>query len=656
MSFEWVRQRELDKRQSPGSFKTEDDFSKLLESISPEMSSTIDELSVRALGDAALVGLQEDSRKLAAQAGFEQSDEISSMFLCWICARAVARNPSIEVWGKIKTLAYHSSEIQHWVGYAMAVQARRDEQVKAALVELATRVFQQLDDFSGEAVWNRYAEPRRAQWEHWQRCTSQLDELWWGLRWSDLMSYQEDFPLFNLLWQFSPDSFIQLLGAIRNPNLVQSALVVTGAGPFTHRFAEWTCLAAGGPVAFREDGSWSGSSLLPLLLVAARNEIHETGRSMLRGNQEVAGEAIADEIRRACREVATVAMQRRDASGILLRWSAWLMRNLLGATTANLNDPRTVPFADCAFLEAIGEAMRGRVLISGHSPDAGAWEPWCNLCAYSFFASNGSNESPDPDVFLNEWALSADDWESAKGRDLRGHAGVVISLTKEVPGLAAQLLAYAILQTPNALLSWRKAWEDASRLREIVEFGDAGAAENEYSNRSEAGRLLLLLYRIGLAMLDQKFGQISTANTDEARLLAIHFGELSASIYEMAEIENTLNRQEWETAILHLATRRFMWEQPLVPVEGGGAMFLKEDRPSAADFLDRARRNPAELLQILLSVAMNSPDTNRLTQVIKEASLDLPAIIESMRCLNKFDVRRYPLDEDRLDQLLDLMR
>jgi len=41
-------------------------------------------------------------------------------------------------------------------------------------------------------------------------------------------------------------------------------------------------------------------------------------------------EAMAREVQQACKAVAAIPMRSRDAPGIFLRWSAWLMRNLVG--------------------------------------------------------------------------------------------------------------------------------------------------------------------------------------------------------------------------------------------------------------------------------------------------------------------------------------
>ena len=88
-----------------------------------------------------------------------------------------------------------------------------------------------------------------------------------------------------------------------------------------------------------------------------------------------------------------------------------------------------------------------------------------------------------------------------------------------------------------------------------MEFGDSDAVKDEYSSRSEAGNLLLLLFEIGLASFYQGSARSTDNKSSEARSLVRLFKELNSATCEMREIDSTLNHEKWLLIVQHLAIR-----------------------------------------------------------------------------------------------------
>lgn len=186
-----------------------------------------------------------------------------------------------------------------------------------------------------------------------------------------------------------------------------------------------------------------------------------------------------------------------------------------------------------------------------------------------------------------------------------------------------------------------------------MEFGDADATEDEYGSRAEAGRLLLLLFRIGLAIFDQVAARSSDNNSPEARSLATLFEALHSATSEMREIDSTLNHDQWLTIVQHLAVRRMIWE-PRFGNESESTnlhVFKIDDTPTVSDILSESKGNVVELVATLQTLLLNSPDVSNLKADLDTASIDLLDAVRSIRTLNQIHPRKYPIDEAQLQKL-----
>jgi len=96
-----------------------------------------------------------------------------------------------------------------------------------------------------------------------------------------------------------------------------------------------------------------------------------------------------------------------------------------------------------------------------------------------------------------------------------------------------------------------------------------------------------------------------------------------------------------------------IWEQPSDDESESGSfqVFKPDDTPTVVDLLTEAKGNVIELVAILQSLLLNTPDVSRLKADLNLASISLPDIGRSIRRLNQFHPRKYSIDEDQLQKL-----
>ena len=662
MNEQWPSERHVEKREvfADSSFKTAQDFLSLLNALPFSLPKAFDDIvSWIVEQDGDLSELEQRTAQLADEIALTIPDS-KTMLMTLACGAALARLPSLQTWAKINAFKYNSWQLAHWLSGAMTAYAEMNPSACNAYVELAKEAFMALDNFTLESQSARTNEERSGAWAYWNKRQDKLEEIWWGLRgWSGFMNYEEELPLFQVFYKLNPDEFIRTISKSANPYLVSALLFVAGIGAFSPRLSAWKRMIAAAPVAFEDGGKWNGSVLMPLLLVEARNQLLQV-RQNLRNPDTPPGELddeIKLEITSTAELIVTALATRRDASAIASRWAPWLMRQILGQAAKEIDDVKSAAFADDALLDATRRMLGNDALPQTAPSDAPLWEAWCYRCALASFAYNGHIQAPAWEGFGDEWRLSPEDWAGDKGRLLREHASLITTLNKETPGVAANLLAYPIAQSPSPAEVWIGLWNDAIALREIVEFGDLDAVEDEYSSRSEAGRLLLLLFRVGLAIFDQGAAHSSDNNSPEARSLASLFKALNFATCEMREIDSTLNHDEWLSVVQHLAVRRMIWEYSSgnETASMNFQVFKADDTPIVSDIFSEAKGNVIELVAILQSLLLNSPDVSRLKADLNTASIDLFDIARSIRSLNQYHPRKYPIDEAQLQKLEALL-
>lgn len=658
MNEKWPSELYAEGRQAitDTSFKTQQDFLSLLNELSDGLPQAFDDVVIWVVEqDGDLYELERRIASVLDMTNLQAYPDSLLLLMTLACAAALVHKPSLHTWRRVSAFKSNSWQLEHWLSEAMLAYAKAHPSSGRHYVALAQEVFERLDDFSLRSKFDHINKERSDAWASWSERRDKLDEIWWGLRgWRGFMTYQEELPLFQVFYNLSPDEFIHTLSNSSNPYLVSALLVVAGIGEFCPRLSEWKRIFSAAPIAFEGNGKWNGSVLMPLLLVEAHHQLLQVPhnfRTPALTPSELDG--IRQEITGTTEIIAAALAARQDAAAIFCRWTPWVMRQILGHTSRDITDVKSSAFANDALIDAIARSLTDCDLPQLSPDDASRWEPWCYLCALSCFASSGHMSTPAWKRFVNEWRLEPEDWADKKGLLLREHASLISTLSKEIPGIAANLLAYPIAQSPSPREVWIGLWNDAITLREIVEYGDSDATTDEYSSRSEAAGLLLLLFRIGLAIFDQGASKCLSSASSEAESLVNLYRSLTLAVNEMREIDSTLNYDKWLSAVQHLTVRRVIWEQSLSS-ESESASFLvfkPEDAPVVADLLNEAKGNVLELFAILQSLLLNDLDISRLRAELGSASISLSDTVCSIRMLNQFNPSKYPIDEEQLQKL-----
>lgn len=639
------------------SFRTEADFVRLM-GLFPEGFSVqfIDAANWVAQSNGDVAELERRASSISVQGDAHDQVDRTHLLMTLICAAALARNPSLEMWKEVRALKNNSWQLEHWLAVAMEAYAEGDLEARKAYIILATAVFHALEKGVLISSSERHQRERSQAALYWTECESKLDEIWWGLRRWDFMNYSEEHSLFYVLNKFDSDRFIQTIAGSNNPYFVQSILLTAGVGIFSPKFSQWERFAVVAPSGFEQDGQWNGSVLLPLLLVEAHSQLAQaihllpafdaTDENVSNVKREIAG---------GIESIVNILNARQDALPLFARWTTWLMRQLLSYSEKDIQDVRSVAFLNDALIEEIGRALKGRAVVLASPEDAPAWEAWCYRCVLASYANSSYISPQDSAEFLAEWQISPEEWVQDRGRRLRDRASLSFLLNQEIPGLAPNLLAYPTAQSQSPTEAWIGLWNAIQTLREIVEFGDVDAdtQSTEYQSRSEAGRLVLLAFRIGLAILDQRASGCKSSYTPQSRSQAKLHTALATAVKEMREIDDTLKREEWALMDRHLAIRRFIWEKPdsVDANMNGIAIFQSSDEPTFSQYLIAAKSDVTELLPLIQSTYLNDSDISRLNLELRSSSIDLFGAVAEMRRLNQYSARRYPVDEGQLQKL-----
>jgi hypothetical protein len=87
---------------------------------------------------------------------------------------------------------------------------------------------------------------------------------------------------------------------------------------------------------------------------------------------------------------------------------------------------------------------------------------------------------------------------------------------------------------------------------------------------------------------------------------------------------------------------------------GGRGYFFRTDSPSLSDYLDRTRHDPVELLRIVQAVLANGRSEAKVRRALDDARIDRSRMVDILRRLNELDARRYPVDANSLQRVLEL--
>jgi hypothetical protein len=581
----------------------------------------------------------------------EYDETVRQVVLALAAREALRKTPTREMWEFLWSLAWHSGPLEIFLPQVV-IAAASEIEFRNQFFLVARAVVEEAAQNPGRRAIAREREIGANHREHWHEHRQLSDLLRGNFGHTFHAVGRDDDHVLSIVAEIDVSEFVQLLVLYDYPDPVAHALVWCGA---QWRFERWKAVASVAPAAFDERSVWNGSLILPLLLAITRDQFQfGLGRNPLPAE---VSETTAD-IKRLASEVAKTMAARPDAIGCLTRWGNWLVRAAIHAVSGNPLpypiDAASQGFVDDAILNALIVEMPADRWSPEPAPDAETWEHWCQLAVGALAALAGKALMPSPAGFLDEWHLSPDGWPTQRGKKLKLHAFPFEVAGPRADGYGARLLALPIIELEPADAGWKRFWDATGTLREIVEFGDADEAEGGgWQGRTDAARLLMLQFSVGLMMMDHLIGPQRPLAYDRLTVLERLLRGLDDAVREMTAIDQ-LNGRFWSEAVRHLAIRRAKWLSGVAAPEG--VAFSAEAKPTLADFI-RALAGDTENLLALAHISLqNGVDKAVLAGAFKEAQVDIQAEIAIAEHLLAVSPRAIGLDEAQLEAAREIVQ
>lgn len=191
-------------------------------------------------------------------------------------------------------------------------------------------------------------------------------------------------------------------------------------------------------------------------------------------------------------------------------------------------------------------------------------------------------------------------------------------------------------------------------LREIVEFGYVDSmTESKYDRRTNAAKLLWVVFCIGWAILDIRSSQSESSVSQESRSLYNLYKNLVSSVEEMKGIDYFLVRNEWEVVNRHLVIRRLIWEDGTVQKDTQQSLpsiFQPNDTPMYSDFL-KDENDEFEVMILLDLARLNHVSSQYVCDGLRQANINFDTIISTVSYLNNLSDKKYPLNKSQLKKI-----
>jgi hypothetical protein len=613
-------------------------------------------------------GLVQECAESAVQAGYHKDAEtlltfISNrangkitedehdIFLTLMCASVLSISPDIESWKVIRKIIANSWAAENWLGNAMLALCKTEASISEIYSKLIKDIFHAVETNTLRSQFENREKERNNLIEYWSQQDNRLEEIWWQLRRFDSLSIEES-RLFSVLAETDPNGFAKLLASSQDPFVIQSALDVSGAGHFAPRLEFWDFLMARAPSSFNEAGTWTGELLLPLLLshIYARltsmpSQLHEF---------ELSEDEFKAELGEITAHIGEVISTRCDSAGIITRWGSWLMRNfMLGE--AEINNLKRPVYLYGMMVDALGRNTASVCLPDTSPPESASWESMCYFALRSSFAHEGGHTEPPLNMFQ-------DLWRAAKSTDYfpaLTHAKTKLSLhfRREggpVPGLTSHAFAYPFIKPGGTSDNWLSMWQSSYFMREVAEFGSRDSASDGYSERHDAGALMLILCSIGMAAFDRLAyegnNEDRVALTDAINL----FTHLDSALKEMMALDDTINVPHWKNLYLHLCLRRLIWDKSIVN-RPDRDLFISDSQPDISDILEYYKAEPTDLSLLLSSCLSNGITEATLKGTVAKLGIDLPRLLDKLHYLHSLSDRKFPLNSKLIQDIETLM-
>lgn len=565
-------------------------------------------------------------------------DDQMLMLITLGCAKAICEQSTIETWQAVTDIKYSSWEVENWLSFALEMSLYKENNFNK-IISLAENILTGLCDRSLEPKSERFKGVIQNQIDTWSREKEPLKEIWFGLRGSQdhFLPYLEYAPVFKIWFSTSPISFFNKLKNI-NPYIAQSLLALADVASLNATFANWVRAIELTPVSFNSQGTYKNeieSYLLPILLSAAYQEVIQ---AKLKTKDECY-------VIKLVENIVDILAIREDFLGIVMRWGNWLERVTL-QDEHDTSDFSASSFVAGKLLHFLGSKVKAKGLefIKVPAADFERWEFWAHQAVMADHLHNGFLQEYKLDCFINDWQLDIYSWQSKKAKNLLQKAFDYTHYRGSFPGKIAYQLAYPLTKTNSPDELWLGMWKNTHALREIVQFGHkTDVYGSSYKERNKAGDLLLVLFLIGLALLDLLVTHNPIRNIRAIKKL---FSDLYSSLVFMIYIDNTINKEKWQSLFRHLAIRRYIWECDTDDV------FDQSDTPAVSDFIELYKNDAFELARLVENILINTQHKNKLKCYLKDCGMELEVLIDNVKTLVEVDSGRYSLEISEVELLV----
>jgi hypothetical protein len=617
----------------------------------------------------AFPGLVQECAEIAVQAGYHKdaetlltfisnrangkiTEEENDIFLTLMCASVLNVSPNIESWKVIRKIITNSWAAENWLCNAMLALCKTQASIAETYSTLIKDIFRAVEENTLTSQFENKEKERNNLIEYWSQQENRLEKIWWQLRRFDSLSLEES-RLFSVLAETDPNGFAELLASSRDPFMIKSALDVSVSGHLSPRLDFWDFLMARAPTSFSQTGAWTGELLLPLLLSHIYARLTSMPSRLLH-EFELSEDAFNAELNELTAHIGKVIATRDDAAGIITRWGSWLMRNfMLGE--AEINNLKRPAYLYGMMVDALGRNTTSVCLPDTSPPESASWESMCYFATRSSFAHEGGHATPPLDVFQDLWraAKSADYFPALT------HAKTKLSLhfSREglpVPGLTSHAFAYPFIKPGETSENWFSMWQSSYFMREIAEFGSRDSTSDDYSDRHDAGALMLILCSTGMAAFDRLAYEggngDQVALTDAIRL----FTHLDSALMEMMAVDDTINAPLWKNLYLHLCLRRLIWDKSIIN-QPDRDLFSSDTRPDITDILGYYKAEPTDLSLLLSSCLSNGISEATLKGAVGTSGIDLPRLLDKLRYLHSLSDRKFPLNSKLMQEIETLI-
>lgn len=432
-----------------------------------------------------------------------------------------------------------------------------------------------------------------------------------------------------------PARLAQLLDQFDNPYQIWNVLYGFWNLGLDRKFSAWSAVFKHAQPSFRDDGSWTGKTLEPLLLVVAQDAL---GRARMR--QDAKDELVAarqEELNAVTAAISEIVAGKPQGSSLALRWSAWLVRMTVGGATSNEGpyprDLRQNATPLWCMLQALARSRSGESWNSIPAPDAAPEEVLCILSAKILAASEGKSSLPDVEPLLRCLPERPEDFLGSGGATTREMMRIFSSYGARPDALKYRILGLLFFKS-DPVAVYRDFWQRTLTLRELAEHWQAG---NQNDGRMDAKETLAMALAVGVTAVDYYADARTTNNANFVRTPE-QFGALFKLVYhglrELQAIE-LFNQPFWTNAYQHLLVRRTLYENTQVHDTIIAAPLSPELEPTLSTMLANIAGVRQLFFDGLESLIRNGTSMERVVTALRSA-----AYVDAAHRLNEIDDRR----------------